>query len=101
MKAPLCRLCKTRHWSTEPHDLGADAPSYAGEVYGTPVHAADVEYVGIVLGKDALIVVDVVNKAVTKLGDSVTKVQPVTKGRPKRYESPAEKQAAYRARRKA
>ena len=73
-------------------------PANSGEVYGTPVHETEVWHIGLVLEPEGLVVVDATKEVVTKPDAAVTKVQPVTKGRPRRYESPAARQAAYRRR---
>jgi len=76
MKKPLCELCETRHSTWEPHDV------------------TKVEVTNEVVTK----VISIPPETVTKV---VPKVGPVTKvvmGRPRKYGSHAERQAAYRAR---
>ena len=105
MKPPLCKLCKTRHWLAEPHVLSADISySYAGEMYGAPVHETEVWHIGLVLEPEGLVVVDATKDLPLANVTPEPNVTNVTSkrngGRAKVYATPAEKQAAYRTRRK-
>jgi len=80
MKKALCPLCNTRHMLTEPHSF-----------------VTDVTEVPEVVTK----VISIPPETVTEVPLVVTKVDPVTKvvmGRPRKYGSHAERQAAYRKR---
>ena len=78
MKKPLCELCETRHSTWEPHDVTKE----------------------VVTKEVVTKVISIPPETVTEVSLVVTKVGPVTKvmGRPRKYGSPAERQAAYRRR---
>ena len=115
MEAPLHKLCKTRHWNVVDCPLayheGRRLDSYpslkAQPTQPSPVNLPSVAQVqaekeamfqALALPKAGLLTA---TETVTKPPDNVTPVtKPVTKpvGRPRRYETDAARQAAYRTR---
>ena len=79
-QAPKCKLCGAAHWP---------ARGCSQDVINTALEKLEGKAKGV-------------TKGVTKVSDSVTKVPSfvtgVTKGRPRCYESNAERQRAYRER---
>ena len=105
VKPPRCKLCKKEHWLTEPHDLSAWSilhpstpvvPAFSGEVYGP--YRPLVEFNGADLVAEAEAEA-IVTPIVTPEPAIVTSNR--NGGRARVYATPAEKQAAYRKRRKA
>ena len=80
MNKPKCKLCGARHWTYEEHVLPAARVELPSEAFAPPV---------------TIIGTDEGNNVTTPefRNESVTK-----RGRPRRYENNAQRQAAYRQR---
>ncbi len=98
MKVPTCKLCGKAHWSSEEHSGEPSAPEYVREMaagaMGSGPRAAG-RYDVIQRGR--------INVTVTKKSDETPVAKPtVTKpgGRPKKHDSAAARQRAYRERSK-
>lgn len=99
MKTPQCKLCGKAHWSYEDHDGEPSVPEYVREMaagamgsrHDPPGKGDVVQHMGRI------------NVTVTKRRDETPVTKPtVTKlgGRPKKHDSAAARQRAYRERSK-
>ena len=84
-KAPVCKLCQKAHWSYEPHGKTAEVPGYIKEM------------AAINRPENAINAPPAINE---EPPENVTGVTKTGRGRPRRYENNAEKQAAYRGRKR-
>ena len=102
MKPPTCKLCETRHWLDEEHDLsvlgkvrelGADVLGYEKRIVTFP-DPNPPESVTVVAGTTDEMVYVPSNKRTEPLNGRNKR----TRGRPRKWASEAERKRAYRER---
>ncbi|KKK48029.1 hypothetical protein LCGC14_3149240 [marine sediment metagenome] len=90
MKPPMCKLCKSPHWTYEAHQLtDTPVPEYVKKMARMGVHQGPPSQLPVVSPQD----VPTINRTEPLNGRNKR-----TRGRPRKWASEAERKKAYRSR---